>query len=1060
MAPARTAKRTANKTTAERNNHHNHNRQKNNRSTSPTKQPLHQEHPSATPTALVALLDLRVKLPASLREEDLRGCSLEALQRFSPPSQQEILQAYEHRLRSSAGRKKTVLTDQRKNELFQRCLAKMDASSSAAVVEDGNNGSVTDEEEEEEDEAMKNATTAAAKPSQKSSNDSAATSPLPTTSATTAAAVQPTTGINLASYVTVPRPEIAVGAASASTAVKAAFPNATPVTVTLPQTKFQLQDDAAILFHSLADEADETHSQRQQQEALLACDQAALNVLQKGVPIHKPVPFFANVLQKYIHSTANSEQKDKEDKAKIRNDGKTTGNAKQKTMEKQQQRQQTSTTEETTPSRTPTSNSPAPSKRKKEDIPSNSSTKATITKSSIQILKKGDAAVNPRAHSNLKQPPIELNPQRVSSAKAATPTPTEPAASSTAASTTTSTANAELLQKIQRLRTQLDSKTKQSYQILKRNDDLTKLWQAEKYSVKATKQRNQLLEDTIQRLQDQLVHKQELWDQIRQDLTRQVQQTTQQEQDKHVDTIQALTQLSQELCHAQQEKRTLEQTLDGKRARLQAQDEEIQRLQRELKRSELLRPTPRNYTPCSCGGFTDGTGAGSRSRIQALQRELQQTQDKLTKALASNNNATSKKAASSPAGKKNARRERPSLADFVVEQQPQPPGSAVPVVQILQRSGSTDTADESHSGGSGGRFEASAVHHDNDNNARLIRNLLEEPTACQQTQQPALESISTGIRFHGIEENYDTYDTNDDGNDDGSDASDDGRIDVLTEIDFLVASFSESELMVDTDPTRITRILQLDFERNAEVIYVHLVLSVPPEGYPESAPLQVEAFLAPTEDGNGNNRPSVAAQKVAMDAMKGLVDLCRWEANGSLGSNALFGVLQSADQWVQTEWGGIQRKFLPADSTGKACLPSPTSSNYQIGRWLLSSHHLVDPDKIAFVKSTAGHYGLGGYIKLGYPGYLLIEGLEDNCSYFVEALVQQRSKLRKNAKSSRGKTDSSTFSIAGKIAMHVDDLEGARKLPKKQLIEIDKSREGDKTFEEFCRNVQLSKYLL
>ena len=650
------------------------------------------------------------------------------------------------------------------------------------------------------------------------------------------------------------------------------------------------------------------------------------------------------------------------------------------------------------------------------------------------------------------------------------------------------------LHTIQRLKVQLESKTKQSYLILKRNDDLTKLWHAEKYSAKATKERNQAIEESMHKVQEQMQRKEELWEATRRDLNRKIaslqeqchqaqalqqsQQQAQQEQQldktKYLETIHAVTKLSQELCLAQQEKRTLEHTLEIERGMLESKDELIQKLRLKLERSELLRPSTSRPSYF---------GDDNNSRIQALQLQLQQTQDKLAKALAKN---SKKRAASSPSNKSKvaASRDRPSLADFVLDQQ-QPSGT----IQIL-RKGSSDTADSvggDNSGETNGRnrkqnntaipAQASVFsmmlddeEEEENEDTRIINSLLDESTPCQRNQLPDPESMNAGIRFHGIDNdghtgsNSNAKHGDEDDISEGSDASDHGRIDVATEIDFLLASHSEEELIVHTDPMRVTRILNLDFDRNDEVLAVHLVLTIPFNGYPE-IPLTVDVSLAPPSTNDDGNTVSntVEAQKVAMDALPVLLEICRCEAeaNASGGTNALFAVLQLADAWVQNEWGGIQAKRLPSDAMGKACLPSSTSSHYQIARWLLSSHHLAGKDKILFVKSTAHHYGLGGYIKLGYPGYILVEGLQDNCEFFVQALIQNRAKLRKNAKSSKsGRADSATFSVAGKTVIKVEDLEAARILPKKQLVEIDKSREGDVCFKEFCESVDLCQYLL
>jgi hypothetical protein len=273
---------------------------------------------------------------------------------------------------------------------------------------------------------------------------------------------------------------------------------------------------------------------------------------------------------------------------------------------------------------------------------------------------------------------------------------------------------------------------------------------------------------------------------------------------------------------------------------------------------------------------------------------------------------------------------------------------------------------------------------------------------------------------------------------------------VDDELDFLVSAYSDEELHVEEN--KVIRTLNLDFDHNKETVLVDVSLTIP-EGYPQTAALIVEASLSLASNNSSNE-----VIKVAMDALPGLVEVCRCEANGSVGGdNVLFTVIQTAEQWVHNEWSGIQAKYLPANAAnGKSCLPTGGTASLDLCRMLISTHHIVDLEKIQFVKSTASKYDVGGYIKTGYPGYILVEGLEDNCTSLYETIVQQRTKFRK----SRGKTDSATFSLAGKVMSTglITEVDDGRLLPK-SFLEIEQSREGMEVLEGFCDKVGLKKYI-
>ncbi|CAB9506490.1 RWD domain containing [Seminavis robusta] len=921
-------------------------------------------------------LDPTVTLPSSLTSTDLEGCQdlLEELARtHSAAWQEKTLTTYHHMLSSVAGQekiKKSEFTDQRRRTLLTRCLKRTTKEQQQQPADKP----VTDKSEKKQ-------TTEKPEPPKLESPKTTTGLSLSDTiraAAQTSTVTLPGTKIQLepstAAIFHALRPDwqsraLRLCDEAARTALQEGnkVPQSLFVSVlqqtpvTLPKTKFTLEQSAAVLFHTRFE------GRQEQDDALAACDQAALHLIQKGSSIQKPVEFFTTVLQKLQQ-----------------NNNKTKATTTTPTIMANNNKQIKSTTVMAN-TKNPVPVNPTTPTKKGGILVLGSSKKSNNSKPKIQLLQK--PALAEKNHRSQSEG-IPNNSSPSSSQDAAT---------------------------IAMLREQLDLRAKQCQELEKKTKDLTKLWEAEKYSVGAYKERLQTLETSIARLQQQLKDK----DGHVQEELQLAHENRAQEQAEYKNMVHAFTKLSQELCHAQEGKRELEDALEAERAMTQEKNDELQRLQHELKRSEMLRPTPRNSVP-------------EPRRVQALQRELRRTQEKLAKLTGQQPKQTSKK--------------KPSLADFVVTDQSPPPTPT----RILQRPSSSEEAQgqihvlqppRNHASSTGSSSNAGP------NNLlecelpgqTLAPPAFQQETECQQQQQP---SDSTEIRFHGIEKAYDESD------DEGGDMVDD-----TTEIDFLLASFGEGELQVDSDERRVTRTLHLEMDRNHEVVDVHLILSMP-EGYPSVAPLEVEASLAPEIS------PSVAARKVTMDALPDLVNVCRWEANGSIGSEALFNVFQTADEWVQNEWHGIQAKRLPADASGKPCLPAAgaTNGSLQMARLLLSTHHLVDGEKINFVKMTASHYNLGGYIKVGYPGFILVEGLEDNCTFFVESLVQQRMKLRNKSKQG-GRCDSATFSVAGKVIVEVEEeFEGERKLPKK-VIEIDKSREGMECFREFCAGVELSKYI-
>lgn len=106
----------------------------------------------------------------------------------------------------------------------------------------------------------------------------------------------------------------------------------------------------------------------------------------------------------------------------------------------------------------------------------------------------------------------------------------------------------------------------------------------------------------------------------------------------------------------------------------------------------------------------------------------------------------------------------------------------------------------------------------------------------------------------------------------------------------------------------------------------------------------------------------------------------------------------------------------------------------------------MDPDKIQLVKKSASKLNLGGYIKIGKPGLILVEGSQPDCEALLETLLLSRKKLRERG----GKNfDTATFSPAGKMQRYDNE----RELPKK--LEQLEAQDGMDEIKDACRKLGL-----
>lgn len=166
-----------------------------------------------------------------------------------------------------------------------------------------------------------------------------------------------------------------------------------------------------------------------------------------------------------------------------------------------------------------------------------------------------------------------------------------------------------------------------------------------------------------------------------------------------------------------------------------------------------------------------------------------------------------------------------------------------------------------------------------------------------------------------------------------------------------------------------------------------------PAGYPCHVPLQVQAsLLASSSPPPSLSSPSPTLIKAAYDALPKLTEACRQTALESVGEEAIFSVLSTAEQWLQDEWPQQLEHYASSlYSSRDAATPNGTTSTaitapILLGRRLIYSHHIISKSKRADIQSLATQLHLTGYLKIGWPGLIIIEGREEDCVDFYDEI--------------------------------------------------------------------------
>ena len=267
------------------------------------------------------------------------------------------------------------------------------------------------------------------------------------------------------------------------------------------------------------------------------------------------------------------------------------------------------------------------------------------------------------------------------------------------------------------------------------------------------------------------------------------------------------------------------------------------------------------------------------------------------------------------------------------------------------------------------------------------------------------------------------------------------------ELEMVESSFSTDEVHIkrrDSSTATITRRLGLIVEDGT--IHVDLEIKTTDEYlYKSEYKVAINASIPPpSPTSNAPPEGTAMERTTAQQSLPKLLASCRWETEITKGEESIFGVLVAADTWAQNEWPSLLEKCSldrndsdnvasEQDSEGKQSVP------YNFGRVLIYSHHIYDPDKLKQVIKIASIYHLGGIVKTGTPGFVLVEGLDENCQSYADDLLQFRTKMWEMRQS--GRRDSATFSVIDKASYKVQGSEALDKM--KVLPEKMKEIEND-----------------
>ena len=175
-------------------------------------------------------------------------------------------------------------------------------------------------------------------------------------------------------------------------------------------------------------------------------------------------------------------------------------------------------------------------------------------------------------------------------------------------------------------------------------------------------------------------------------------------------------------------------------------------------------------------------------------------------------------------------------------------------------------------------------------------------------------------------------------------------------------------------------------ESKNHYVCINLTLTMP-RGYlvTEDDILEVNASIS--------SDTSDCVRKLAIESTSSLLLACRKVASECAGEEAVFSVMNCADEWMDHDWSRILAEKRINEEVSSLIEPTNNISlekKIVLGRRLIYSHHIIAKSKRSIVADLASQNNLGGFVKIGWPGIILIEGNEVDCIMYVEEIKKLR----------------------------------------------------------------------
>jgi len=218
---------------------------------------------------------------------------------------------------------------------------------------------------------------------------------------------------------------------------------------------------------------------------------------------------------------------------------------------------------------------------------------------------------------------------------------------------------------------------------------------------------------------------------------------------------------------------------------------------------------------------------------------------------------------------------------------------------------------------------------------------------------------------------------------------------LLTELQLLCSMYESSQihfddqeirLLLEQSETPIKSSVSLTLKLHDDKLRLHLRLAPTSIGLSISGSCQIRPVVANNVEAGLNqeltnwlktNEPGTSE---AEESRRGVLDVVNW-LNDWWEENVLAGKVNVDNPGTSSSSAGGPQNVSKNDSSATDAKSQTSSSCCRL--WI-HSHHIYNTKKRKFIMDQAKGLGLKGFSLPGKPGFVCVEGDEDNCDNFWE----------------------------------------------------------------------------